>query len=48
MKNLNHNKIDFIDFSNESKNRKFYAPKGIHLSKEGNLIVGEKILKKIK
>ena len=44
---LTQNEIDFLDFSNKSNDKDFYAPKGIHLSIEGNAIISEKILNKI-
>ena len=46
-KNLIQNDIDFIDFSNNSDDKSFYAPKGIHLSIEGNFIISEKILNEV-
>lgn len=46
-KNLIQNDIDFIDFSNKSNDRSFYAPKGIHLSIEGNIAISKKILTKL-
>ena len=45
--NLIENEINFIDFSNKSNDRSFYAPKGIHLSIEGYSIISKKILQQI-
>jgi hypothetical protein len=45
--NLIKNEIEYIDFSNKSKDKDFYAPKGIHLSNEGYSTVGKEILSRI-